>query len=831
MGTTIKLYYVDRNVTYKEWELIPNKLLVVEDIASYLATKTALTINNFQYIKNKLELGINIDLAQSYSQPKTSTSFKYISIQNEGEMTHYYFVKEAEWRSKSCVRFELVMDVLNTFEENKDYTFKANTRIVREHKDRITRTPLELNITIGNNVGDVGSIIQGNNINLYREISGDFTLICRAEVLYIAEEYISLKVISNESYQSIINSISAGIQYSDLFQITKDSSNYREAFFTNLDIFYKFERKIDYINENINPVLQCGDSEGKLLEDRSLVNVDWYLLYRNVNDPSESQASSLVNPVECYLIPSQEIPTDSAYITGGRLIPSWVEEGKYYVFRVNSGETYTLSNGVSVSYTGIATYRVLLITRSGNKLNVAYFFTDDLGNFEMTWQYDDISFIDITGLPAKYDVTNIPPVINDGYVRTHSMTYDFTDSEGYSTLDSIEQVDRTDAKNIKLIKLPYIPAELSGESVLAVEGSDKWDYSSLTQANGGILHCLKLLDLNTKLEHEIKKDSQINPFSNFEITDTDELEPAITDLRETEFELESKLFHSEFYSPQLVYDSFAFKFDLEKVEQNYYFDDTKSLQVKFFMTRTINSKFMFEMKNYKLALSESNYSRYLPIARNNEEVLYNVSYLNYVRSGFNYDIKAKNLQNVSNMVGLGLSAGSIGLSLLAPSVPLKVAGIAASLVSMAMSIKSTITSAIQSENNIRAKLEQYSNQAASVVGSDDVDLMSEYAENRLKYVEYKPNPRMTALLKELFFYAGYNSGRMGIPTHNNRMNFDYLECEASIQAISSIPRDCLDELINSFKNGVTYLHKTTRTTDKWDFEQKYENWERTLLED
>ena len=256
MGTTIKLYYVDRNVTYKEWELIPNKLLVVEDIASYLATKTALTINNFQYIKNKLELGINIDLAQSYSQPKTSTSFKYISIQNEGEMTHYYFVKEAEWRSKSCVRFELVMDVLNTFEENKDYTFKANTRIVREHKDRIVRTPLELNITIGNNVGDVGSIIQGNNINLYREISGDFTLICRAEVLYIAEEYISLKVISNESYQSIINSITAGIQYSDLFQITKDSSNYREAFFTNLDIFYKFERKIDYINENINPVLQ-----------------------------------------------------------------------------------------------------------------------------------------------------------------------------------------------------------------------------------------------------------------------------------------------------------------------------------------------------------------------------------------------------------------------------------------------------------------------------------------------------------------------------------------------------------------------------------------------
>ena len=830
MANVVKLYYTERSAENKEWELIPSKLLVVEDIASYLATKTSqcTTINNFQYVKNKLELSINVDLAQSYSQPKATTSYKYVSIQNDGELIHYYFVKSAEWRSKTCVRLELVMDVLNTFEEGKDYTFKANTRITREHKDRIAITPLELNITLGDNEGSAGSVVAGDNINLYVQVNGDWQLICSGKVSYLSEEYLSLVVSSNEKYSDIINAINSGISHTELFQVSKNNENYIEQYFDNLDIYYKFERKIDTINENINPVLQCGDADGKLFEDDMPFDDDWYLLYRNQEEPSDS----LVNPVDCFLIPGTPKDTDSGVIEEGRLIPSWLEEGKYYTFKVGSGETYTLSNGVSVSYTGIATYRVLLITKSGNKINVAYFFTDDLGNFEMTWQYDDIDFITITGLPANYDVVNTPPVITDGYLKNHTFPNDFDDSQDFNICDSIDSLDRTDAKNIKLIKLPYCPFDLEDEEgVLQIAGSDEWELSSLEQSGGGIVHFLHLINLNTKLERNLPIDSQINPFSNFDISDTDELTPSINDLREEDLELESKLFHSEFYSPQLIYDSFAFKFDLEKVQQDYYYEsDNNELSIKFFMTRTINSKFMFEMKSYKLALSESNYSKYLPIARNNEEVLYNVPYINYIRSGYNYDIKNKNTALASNIAGLGLSAASIGVSLALPSVPLKIAGVVASIVSMAMSVKNTIVSAINNENSIRQKIDQYKNQASSVAGSDDVDLMSEYAKNRLKYLEYKPSPKMEALLKELFFYAGYNSGRMGLPNHNTRVNFDYLECDASLECLSSMPSECVDELVNAMKSGITYLHKTSRTSDKWDFDQKYENWEKSVLE-
>ena len=135
MESTIKLYYTQSN---DQWELLPSKLLVMESLPYYLSLKTSKTIQHFQYVKNELELAINIDIGQEYSQPATTNNFKYVEITNYNERPHYYFVKKATWRSKSCVRFELVMDVLNTFHEGTDYIFKANTRIVREHKDRFT---------------------------------------------------------------------------------------------------------------------------------------------------------------------------------------------------------------------------------------------------------------------------------------------------------------------------------------------------------------------------------------------------------------------------------------------------------------------------------------------------------------------------------------------------------------------------------------------------------------------------------------------------------------------------------------------------------------------
>lgn len=824
--STVKLYYTDRNATYKNWELLPEKLLIVESISDYLATKTAMTIENFQYQKCEFEMGINVELAQSYAQPKTSLSFKYVSIQNTGEQVHYYFVKKAVWRSKTCVRFELVMDVLNTFQEGYDYTWKANTKITREHKDRYTRTK-SITCTIDYAIETSGgSLNEGDRVQLINDNGGTVFI---GTIIYIDNYYANIQIENPTSEEDYINDIEPYLGFR--FDLSKVDAVANFITFTPTDMVdfnftttFSYYRNIDYVPEGINPVL-IRKSAPYTIERTGLLNQNWYLLYRNDNDPDPSQ---YVNPVECYLIPENETKTDSAYISGRRLIPSWLEEGKLYVFRIDSGHSATLSNGTTMSYE-VNHYKRIVLSKASNKISAVGIDVYGDGNqLHLAWQYDDLEYVSFEAVPVNYAVLNDLNGMSGNDFRVLAFPETFTNSDDENTVDGIANLDRADAKNIKLIKLPYCPFNLAytGDT-LNIDGSTVWERASFSQSQGGDFYALHLLDSNTKLQGSFTGGSA-NPFLNLKVLLSS---PQIEDLRNMN-EIDSKLYHSSFYSPTYVYDSFALKVDLEKCDITYYIDNgVNTNDIKFTMTKTINSKFMFTLTSYICNKSDVNFYNILPIARNNEEVLYNVPYINFIKTGYNYEIKAKNIQNASNFIGLGMSAGSVGVALAMPSAPLKAAAVVGALVSMAMSVKSTIVSTIQSEENIKQKLTQYQNQASSVSGSDDVDLMSEYCDNRLKYMVYEPTDNMKALLNDLFFYAGYSSNRMAIPTHNNRLNFDYLECEASIEAAASIPQECIAELITCFKNGVVYLHKTTRATDKWDFAQKYENWENSLLED
>ena len=826
MGTTLKLYYTYSTTIGSRWELIPSKLLVVEDIASYLATKTVKTITDFQYIKNELEIQINVDISQSYSQPRSETNFKYVSIQNAGEVIHYYFVKKATWRSKSCVRFELVLDVLNTFQEGRDFNFKANTRIVREHKDRFKdRRVFSLEFEI---VSSTGTIKVGDDVKLLNDHNDTCV---EGHITSISSTSMNIIITSEDSDDDIYASIEGYI--GDSFEIWKDASHYYRVNFDSGDfvIHHYNYRNIDNVNEGISPVLQCGTAYGEKIENPSnTLKKNWFLLYRNKNNPDNE---SLTNPVDCYIIPEESIQTDSGYIESGRLIPSWLEDGTYYYFLVKSGSTFTLSNGVSYTYIDYSTKRILLIMKSGNKMTVQSWVVPNVSTSETyaSATYDDIDYITISGLPVNYNASDTSHSLTWNYLNTLAFPYTFNNSGTYYSIDGIDTLDKGDPKNIKLIKLPYVPYDFDVVSnVIQISDDDFWELVSFSQQSGGGMYALKLKDDNKNLKFKATiKEEDSNPLPNLFVGT---ISASISDLRQDD-SYESKLFHSDFYQPTYVYDSFTYKVQMEKLNPDSYSDDLnmEKMVIHFYMTSTINSRFMFEFENLYFKYAVENYAKYMPIARNNEEVLYNVPYINYIRNGFNYDVKAKERTNASNVAGLVLSVGSTAASLLLPSVPLKVAGVVAGLVSVAMSIKNTVVSAQQNEDSIRRKLQETANQTASVAGSDDVDLMSVYAENRLKYLVYEPTPLMKSILFDLFFYAGYASGRMGIPNHDTRVNFDYLECEANLENEGSIPDDCLQELINCFKTGITYLHKTTRATDKWDFEQKYENWEKYLLED
>ena len=820
--SSLRLYYTSQT---SNWELLPHKLFVVDSIEDYLVTKSYLVVALFQYQKPQLELSINVDLSQTYAEP-LNQSFKYVRIANSDQPSkyYYYFVKNTIWRSKSAVRFDLVLDVLNTFKEGTDYSFKDSTKITREHKDRfITSNSVSCVVDINYQITETeGAFTVNDTVGLVQDGQELF----EALVLNVDAYSISLQV--NGLTEDEIND---RIDLGEQLLIAKDNDNYVLVDINDMNITEtdsrRLFRNIDYVQENINPPLINNPRDSILIQDsHSLMRQNWYLLYRNLNDPTDS----FVNPVDCYLIPENDTPTTYGEVTNGRLVPSFLEEEKTYFFRITSSITYTLSNGVVVPYS--SSYSdFFAISKCGNKLScVIYraFISSGTTSLSVLWIYDDIEYVSISPVPCQYDIKDSSNGVTWGLLQSLTFPYTFDNTQSSNVIDGIEKLDRTSAKNIKLIKLPYCPFNfsISGGKILV---NDQWELKSIDQTGGGgIIRELHLKDLNTELTKSWNV-SATAPMQALTLGYVEDLGISNTNPRDIIWE--SKLFNSEFYRPTYTYDSFQFSIQLEKVYLPYYIEDeTRAayMTIKFDMTRTINSKFMFSYTSYICGMANESYYNCMPIARNNEEVLYNVPYINYIRNGYQYDIKAKNLANSSNWIGAGLSLTGAALSMFAPSVPLKVMGLVTSLISMAMTTKNAITSTIQNEQSIQRKLQEAKMQTASVSGSDDVDLMSVYAENRLKYLIYEPTEIMKNMLYNLFFFAGYSSNRLGLPNHNTRLNFDYLECDAVIDKIGNIPDDCLNELVNCFKNGVTYIHKTNRSSNKWDFEQIYENWEKSL---
>lgn len=871
MANVVKLYYVDTGATYKQWELLPNKLLVIDSIADYLATKSAMTISNFQYVKNELEIGINVDLAQSYSEPKTTTSFKYVSIQNDGEQVHYYFIKKIIWRSKSAVRLELVMDVLNTFKEGTDYIFKENTRISREHKDRIQLARL---------INRIGDMPYSNNPSLFDEF-GHFIypdIICE----WFAEEENFGRIVLFEITGSNYGGLMRGLDSDDVpalecYKIKKDNlektficecaelgqaeqdivfldengddvatipsidfENYYLGVMVREDIpsaddftwdtpdnfswiaggdgygtFYyqiigileqgaRYQRKIDLYSEGLNPILY-GEEKGEIAGDRN----NWYLIYKDAS-------------LRCYLTSDTGFPVE--IITGSNeIVAGDLVEGNYYYVlpERNPNRKVELMTNEGIYESSMITKNVfgfdamLYITyfyKSGANVVVGRLIYENV----FGWRYVPyLSKIEYTTSKIKilsnYNVikaniltsltTEIPAIRNGS-------NQDFNTSSTTKNVWPFSALNRRDSTLVKIIKLPYRPTD---------DDFTGWKYDDDS-------HMLYLDNLDNILENSF--DENFNPLSSL-FVNGDEVD--ITDLRNDIYE--SKLYHSDYYQPKFVYDSFSFIFTLERINMSSYVESSQ-FKIIFRASNTINSRFLFTFPNYQIEgkLLED-YSNILIVARNNDVPYYTDSYMEYIKTGFNYDVKSKQRQEAGTWIGTALSlVGSIasfassgvtgGFGILS--------GITFGTTAISQLVNAVNTTA-QAEANQAQKLLQLKHQQSSVASADDVDLMSAYTNNKAKWMLYRVSERMEKLLASLFFYAGYSADRMGLPSHNTRVNFDYLECEASIEKVASIPDDCLNELINCFKIGVTYLHKTTRELDKWDFEQKYENWEINLL--
>ena len=800
MQSTVKLYNAP--------EIFPSRLFIIDDLETYLATlSNTQTINKFQYIKQGLKISIKIDKNQTALDPgATSGIWNYCSIQNytsddDKDDIYYYFVMNKRWIASSTIELELELDTINTFRPSTAFTIKDQTTINRMHKDRF------VNVNGFTKDFDLYGTARLDNIGggIYR---ATYTF---QDIAWLGDG-IDIDEYTNLSISASGVGLSAGYPEIDntdgtiTFQFG-GSSQITFSFTVTVTISYPARtlRKIDPNSEGLTPVL-FGENLGEIPESD---DNNWYLFYRG-------------NPIKGLLCPEYPV---TLFVSGNDTLHSndLITGTHYYVME---DRTSGASRVTATITTDNGTQHNVLYNQIGLR-GCAEFYTDGSNIYIRTITYNEradgkwylykaYEFETCTSLTIARTSSLVSHTLGSSTTNLTSIyggsTYTFSISPSSGDLSTISTVNRTtDSTLVKVIKLPYSPVDTTNMSPLwALDTSGGTTFLQMTKPD---------VELHSTVTHNV------NPLSELNI---DLSGIALTNLKNADYE--SKLFHSDYYQNKFIYDSFTKIFALERINLNSYeiFADTPFV-FEFAATNTINSRFLFTFTQYDTnGKTSDDYDNILFINRNNEMPIFNSDYIQYIKTGFNYDMKNKQRTEAGQWIGVGLSiVGSVAS--FASSVVTKGFGIAGGI-TLATTAMAQLTNAVNSTAKAEAaqsqKLLQLREQKDSVFGADDVDLLTYYSNNKAKLMRYTVSERMKSILWDLFFFTGYQCGYKGIPNYTSRTRFNFVSCDLELIVIKNITEDIIKDIKTKYSAGVTFIHNVSST---WDFDQKYENWETSLF--
>lgn len=399
-----------------------------------------------------------------------------------------------------------------------------------------------------------------------------------------------------------------------------------------------------------------------------------------------------------------------------------------------------------------------------------------------------------------------------------------TVSAVYST--KFDDVDRTDPLIVKIIESPYCPDQLICDNNVisptylcySITG---WTFDQATK--------LWVPSSSASFSQTLRDNIDGTAyFKTHKPTYEDVSRAAIDDVWSG---FDPKLFHSDFHISKVVYDVYAVEIKLEDMSLNtntlYTSTTARDMIAKWYISPDINSVFLLEVTP-KNAISypskTQDFGQFAVIDRNNEKPIFSNAYLNYMRVGYNFDQKAKSLQNWSAIAGIAISAAGTVVGAATGQAYITAAGVAG----LIGSITSAAMGAAQRENSFDANLAKLKAQATSVSGSSDVAILDKY-NPRCAYIEYDPVDSVKESLARLFHMFGYKTNRFKSPDILSRSVWNYLEGDVvlSVDAVSGYPQTILKRAVEQVAQGITILHYT----DGYNLDtlQVSENWETDLL--
>lgn len=313
------------------------------------------------------------------------------------------------------------------------------------------------------------------------------------------------------------------------------------------------------------------------------------------------------------------------------------------------------------------------------------------------------------------------------------------------------------------------------------------------------------------------------------------------DGKATALRLEPKVHSSEFRFAKIVYDSFSI---VLKGEESYFNTNLSEIGngkvvFKFFASPSMVSEFDLTLHSWPGWSAEEfiltpiwgeDYPLHLVINRNNETPVYTSAYLDYLRTGYNYDLKSQAVQLGMQGLGIAISAINAGVGIAATFAT---GGLAAPYaVSASTGFLSSIANigknAAENQRGNAQRLKELQAQGASVAGNSDFAVSKRYTKNRASLESYAIEPRLIESARNFFYLKGYATDEIKAPNCHARAHFDFVECDPVFQpeALSLFPKWMLDLIADDLRQGVTFLHPVA---GDYDIAQQSSNYELSVL--
>ena len=621
-------------------------------------------------------------------------------------------------------------------------------------------------------------------------------------------KWISQNTIQLQLSLDTLNTFRYDLIWTNKTNITRQHKDRFNTTYTTTAQGKVFHRKIDNYDEGFTPVKYYDSGESIRLSN---ADYDWYLVYRNKEDLNTSSTV----PMNCFCCASEEINLNISVDYTGIQFSSYNVGDSLYAFAKDNAEFTTTIKGVSYTIGGSSQYKGIAFVRYQNGNN-AYVLKDD-GHVPIA-NIGTSALTDVTSTVKVRVCRNFEPELDASSQYTYYSVLGQVEARNYSTMTigktsatllSIDSVDRTDTRIVKIIKMPYAPFTLDfANGKLRIPAG--WTYS------GGYL---LLNDLNTEFLNIVEGNDDLSDYVNLTVVPSD-----IGKNKDNDIKYESKLYNSNYFSLKYIYDSFEKEFLLERYNTNSAFP---GVRIDFKQSNNISSNAVFKFIPMNATYKEPTlYGQFLNVNRQNEVALYNSDYLNYIRNGYNYDKKAKALQLGAGLAGIGLGLVGAAASAFLPAAGIVGAAGAISFATSALSsISSVINTSISNELTLQQKLENAKRSAASVSNTEDLNLLSYYNGNRLiKYTE-NINDNIKKSIYDLFRLTGYACNDYSVPVVNSRLYYNFLQCKADVEETDwTYGKAILDDIKAKYEIGVTYFHRVDGTYDWHQEKENFETW-------